>query len=160
ARRLRRRARDPPDHRRGPAARFPARRVRAGEGLRGPHRPPQADARRGLAPAGILLALDARLRGARLGQPAPPVEHAPRRGRQDRNEAIAVSVRLQEALEALYGLERRKDKLGLEGTRALLGALGNPERRFPSVHVAGTNGKGTACALIERVLRAAGHRTG
>jgi dihydrofolate synthase / folylpolyglutamate synthase len=71
-----------------------------------------------------------------------------------------VSVKLQDALEALYGLERRKDKLGLEGTRALLGALGNPERRFRSVHVAGTNGKGTACALIERVLRAAGHRTG
>jgi dihydrofolate synthase / folylpolyglutamate synthase len=71
-----------------------------------------------------------------------------------------VSVKLQDALEALYGLERRKDKLGLEGTRALLGALGHPERRFRSVHVAGTNGKGTACALIERVLREAGHRTG
>ena len=71
-----------------------------------------------------------------------------------------MSVKLQDALEALYGLERRKDKLGLEGTRALLGALGNPERRFRSVHVAGTNGKGTACAVIERVLRAAGHRTG
>jgi dihydrofolate synthase/folylpolyglutamate synthase len=71
-----------------------------------------------------------------------------------------VSVKLQNALEALYGLERRKDKLGLEGTRALLGALGNPERRFRSVHVAGTNGKGAVCALVERVLRAAGVRTG
>ena len=71
-----------------------------------------------------------------------------------------MSVRLQQELEALYGLERRKDKLGLEGTRALLGALGNPERRFRSVHVAGTNGKGTTSALIERVLRAAGLRTG
>lgn len=67
---------------------------------------------------------------------------------------------LQGALEALYGLERRKNKLGLDGTRALLAALGNPERRFRAVHVAGTNGKGTVCALIERVLRAAGHRTG
>ncbi len=67
---------------------------------------------------------------------------------------------LQGALEALYGLERRKNKLGLEGTRSLLAALGNPERRFRSVHVAGTNGKGTVCALVERVLRAAGHRTG
>ena len=71
-----------------------------------------------------------------------------------------MSVKLQDTLEALYGLERRKDKLGLEGTRALLGALGHPERRFHSVHVAGTNGKGTVCALIERVLRAAGIRTG
>jgi dihydrofolate synthase/folylpolyglutamate synthase len=67
---------------------------------------------------------------------------------------------LQSALEALYGLERRKDKLGLDGTRTLLAALGNPERRFRSVHVAGTNGKGSAAALIERALREAGHRTG
>jgi dihydrofolate synthase/folylpolyglutamate synthase len=67
---------------------------------------------------------------------------------------------LQGALEALYGLERRKSKLGLDGTRAVLAVLGNPERRFRAVHVAGTNGKGTVCALVERVLRAAGHRTG
>ena len=67
---------------------------------------------------------------------------------------------LQGALEALYGLERRKSKLGLDGTRALLAELGNPERRFRAVHVAGTNGKGTVCALVERVLRVAGHRTG
>jgi dihydrofolate synthase / folylpolyglutamate synthase len=71
-----------------------------------------------------------------------------------------VSSKLQHALEELYGLERRKDKLGLDGTRELLAALGNPERRFRSVHVAGTNGKGSVCAIIERVLREAGHRTG
>jgi dihydrofolate synthase/folylpolyglutamate synthase len=71
-----------------------------------------------------------------------------------------VTPSLQGALEALYGQERRRDKLGLDGTRALLGALGHPERRFRAVHVAGTNGKGSTCALIERVLRAAGVRTG
>jgi dihydrofolate synthase/folylpolyglutamate synthase len=71
-----------------------------------------------------------------------------------------VTTRLQRRLEALYGLERRKDKLGLEGTRALLGALGNPHTRFRSVHVAGTNGKGSVCALIERALREAGVHTG
>ncbi len=71
-----------------------------------------------------------------------------------------VTQTLQQALEQLYGLERRRDKLGLDGTRALLGALGHPERRFRAVHVAGTNGKGSVCALIERVLRAAGARTG
>jgi dihydrofolate synthase/folylpolyglutamate synthase len=71
-----------------------------------------------------------------------------------------LTLHLNDALETLYGLERRKDKLGLEGTRALLSALGDPQRRFRAVHVAGTNGKGSVCALIERVLREAGHRTG
>jgi dihydrofolate synthase/folylpolyglutamate synthase len=71
-----------------------------------------------------------------------------------------VTQTLQSALEALYGLERRKNKLGLEGTRMLLEGLGHPERRFLAVHVAGTNGKGSTCALIDRVLREAGRRTG
>ena len=39
-------------------------------------------------------------------------------------------------------------------------ALGNPQRRYPCVHVAGTNGKGSACAMAESILRAAGYRTG
>ncbi len=67
---------------------------------------------------------------------------------------------LQQSLEALYGLERRRDKLGLEGTRALLGALGDPHAEWASVHVAGTNGKGSVSAMIERVLRESGIRTG
>ena len=67
---------------------------------------------------------------------------------------------LQRQLETLYGLERRRDKLGLDGTRELLAALGDPHARFRSVHVAGTNGKGSVCALVERVLRAAGVPTG
>ncbi len=67
---------------------------------------------------------------------------------------------LQRQLEALYGLERRRDKLGLDGTRALLASLGDPQRAFRSVHVAGTNGKGSVCALVERVLRASHVRTG
>ncbi|MGH7740912.1 MAG: bifunctional folylpolyglutamate synthase/dihydrofolate synthase, partial [Candidatus Eiseniibacteriota bacterium] len=71
-----------------------------------------------------------------------------------------MSLDLQSALERLYGLERRKDKLGLDGERALMTALGEPQTRFRSVHVAGTNGKGSVCACIERVLREAGHRTG
>ncbi len=71
-----------------------------------------------------------------------------------------MSLDLQNALEHLYGLERRNDKLDLEGTRALLGALGDPQRGFRAVHVAGTNGKGSTCAVIERVLRESGHRTG
>ncbi|MFM8560360.1 MAG: bifunctional folylpolyglutamate synthase/dihydrofolate synthase, partial [bacterium] len=71
-----------------------------------------------------------------------------------------MTATLQQRLEALWGLERRHPKFGLDGTRALLAGLGHPEARFASVHVAGTNGKGSVCAFVERVLRAAGQRTG
>lgn len=51
-------------------------------------------------------------------------------------------------------------KPGLERVLALLGRLGNPERCFPAVHVAGTNGKGSVVAFLEAVLGAAGVRVG
>jgi len=49
---------------------------------------------------------------------------------------------------------------GLETMRALMDELGNPQERLPIVHVAGTNGKGSVCALLESVFRAAGYKTG
>src|ERR1017187_1854755 len=51
-------------------------------------------------------------------------------------------------------------KLGLDRIRAVLAALGNPEKAYRVVHVAGTNGKGSTCAMIAAGLRAAGVRTG
>lgn len=60
----------------------------------------------------------------------------------------------------LFGLEQFGIKLGLENITTLLHALGRPDRAFTSVHVAGTNGKGSATAMVESCLRAAGHRTG
>jgi dihydrofolate synthase/folylpolyglutamate synthase len=51
-------------------------------------------------------------------------------------------------------------KFDLAHMRVLLAALGNPERRFASVLIAGTNGKGSTAATLESILRAAGHRTG
>ena len=51
-------------------------------------------------------------------------------------------------------------KFNLENITALLERLGRPERSFPSVHVAGTNGKGSTAAFIESILREAGFRTG
>ena len=50
--------------------------------------------------------------------------------------------------------------LGLERMRVALAVRGNPEARFPALHIAGTNGKGSAAAMVESVLRAAGRRTG
>src|SRR4051794_23051329 len=50
--------------------------------------------------------------------------------------------------------------MGLERTRALLAALGDPQTAYPSILIAGTKGKGSTAAMTERALRAAGHRTG
>jgi dihydrofolate synthase/folylpolyglutamate synthase len=64
------------------------------------------------------------------------------------------------AREYLFSLEQFGIKLGLEQIRALLVDLAHPDRAFPSVLVAGTNGKGSVTAMVERGLRAAGYRTG
>jgi len=60
----------------------------------------------------------------------------------------------------LFSLELFGIKLGLEQIRGLVAALDHPDRAFPSLIVAGTNGKGSTAAMIERALRAAGYRTG
>jgi dihydrofolate synthase/folylpolyglutamate synthase len=67
-----------------------------------------------------------------------------------------------DSVQFLYALgnEIKSAKLGLERITAVLEALGNPERAFRVVHVAGTNGKGSTCAMIEAGLRAANIRTG
>ena len=67
-----------------------------------------------------------------------------------------------DSVKFLYALgnEIKSAKLGLERIRAVLEALGNPERAFRVVHVAGTNGKGSTCAMIDAGLRAADVRTG
>jgi dihydrofolate synthase/folylpolyglutamate synthase len=51
-------------------------------------------------------------------------------------------------------------KFGLDTTRALLAALGNPQDRFPTIHVAGTNGKGSVSTLMAAALQQAGLRVG
>jgi dihydrofolate synthase / folylpolyglutamate synthase len=60
----------------------------------------------------------------------------------------------------LLALEQLGVKLGLHQIRGLLSALGRPEEAFRSIVVAGTNGKGSVSAMLERGLRAAGYRTG
>lgn len=67
-----------------------------------------------------------------------------------------------DSVRFLYSLsyEARTAELGLERMKHLLAALGNPHRNLNFVHVAGTNGKGSTCAMIESAARAAGLRTG
>ena len=64
---------------------------------------------------------------------------------------------IEDALEkcARFGV-----KPGLETIRAVCAAMGNPQDSLRVIHVAGTNGKGAVCALIDSALRAAGFRTG
>jgi len=67
-----------------------------------------------------------------------------------------------DSVRFLYSLgnEIKSAKLGLERVAELAEALGSPHRRAGVVHVAGTNGKGSVCAMIESGLRRAGRRTG
>jgi len=63
-------------------------------------------------------------------------------------------------LDYLYGLTLHGIKLGLNNIRAMLNAVGNPQDRYPTLHITGTNGKGSTIALLDAMLRAAGYRTG
>ena len=63
-------------------------------------------------------------------------------------------------LDYLFGLELHGIKLGLDNITQLLREAGDPQRTYPSVHIGGTNGKGSVVALLDAILRAAGYRTG
>jgi dihydrofolate synthase/folylpolyglutamate synthase len=67
-----------------------------------------------------------------------------------------------DSVQFLYALgnEIKTAKLGLERIRVVLDALGRPQDRLHFVHVAGTNGKGSVCAMLESALRSSGRRTG
>ncbi len=56
-------------------------------------------------------------------------------------------------LQFLYSLRRLGIKTGLKHTHYLLNHLGNPHNNFPSIHVAGTNGKGSTCLMISSILK-------
>src|SRR5437667_11095045 len=65
-----------------------------------------------------------------------------------------------EAIQFLYNLRWFGTKLGLANTRKLAALAGNPHHHLRFIHVAGTNGKGSTCAMLESIYRAAGLRTG
>ena len=65
-----------------------------------------------------------------------------------------------EAIDWLYKLRLLGSKLGLENPRQLAEYAGNPHERLRFIHVAGTNGKGSVCAMLESICREAGLKTG
>ena len=72
----------------------------------------------------------------------------------------AASSDYAAAKDYLYGLKAGGVKFGIDRMLRLASALGHPERSYPVIHVAGTNGKGSVSAMLESILRAAGRRTG
>lgn len=64
------------------------------------------------------------------------------------------------ALAVLGARQETVIELGLERVRRRLRELGDPQEKVPAFHVAGTNGKGSTCAILASVLRAAGYRVG
>jgi dihydrofolate synthase / folylpolyglutamate synthase len=71
-----------------------------------------------------------------------------------------VNAGYREALSWLYGTQRFGIKLGLDNVRRLLRELKLPGKNQRFIHVAGTNGKGSVCAMIDSICRAQGYRTG
>ncbi len=66
----------------------------------------------------------------------------------------------KEVLEYLLQLELFGMKLGLDNINRILGNLGNPQKAYPTIHIAGTNGKGSTGAIMESILAASGYRVG
>lgn len=64
----------------------------------------------------------------------------------------------QASLEFLYGLQKHGIKLGLETIQAILARLGDPQRCYQTLHIGGTNGKGSTAAMTAAILQAAGYR--
>lgn len=66
----------------------------------------------------------------------------------------------QETIEYLFALQKHGIKLGLDNSRLLMELSGAPHRKFRSVHVSGTNGKGSTSAFIAGALIESGYRVG
>jgi dihydrofolate synthase/folylpolyglutamate synthase len=66
----------------------------------------------------------------------------------------------QKSIDYLFGLQKYGIKFGLSNSIQLMGLMGDPQLQFRSVHIAGTNGKGSTAAFLAGMLKAAGYRVG
>ena len=98
------------------------------------------------------------------GAGAPLLDSPVSAGSPTSEDVAVTSARvrrpLARALEALYARVPLGMRLGLDAMRAACMRAEHPERAFPVVHVAGTNGKGSTCAMVESIARASGKKTG
>lgn len=83
-----------------------------------------------------------------------------RRGALRVKNEEATHMTYEEALEYIHGISTTFCKPGLDRINELCEKLGHPERDMKFVHVAGTNGKGSFCSMLDSVLRSAGYKVG
>ncbi len=69
-------------------------------------------------------------------------------------------MKINEALDKLYSMHKFGVKLGLENITKLLDYLGNPQNKFKSIHIAGSNGKGSTASFIASIIRESGKNVG
>ena len=67
---------------------------------------------------------------------------------------------INSTLEYLYQLHNRGIKLGLDNIKSVLSECGNPHEQFKSIHLAGTNGKGSTASIIAKILQVSGMKVG
>ena len=87
-----------------------------------------------------------------LNPQIPPKKHVEKEGFERMN--------CEEAIAYIHTNKWAGRRPGLERIRTLLEAIGNPQRELRCIHVAGTNGKGSVCAMLDSILRAYGYRVG
>jgi len=73
---------------------------------------------------------------------------------------MSLDTAYRETIDYLYALQKHGIKLALSNSYALMAFMGDPHRKFRSVHVAGTNGKGSTSSFVASMLQAAGYRVG
>ncbi|MBI4055511.1 MAG: bifunctional folylpolyglutamate synthase/dihydrofolate synthase, partial [Elusimicrobia bacterium] len=78
----------------------------------------------------------------------------------ERRQSKIPHLSYSQALQELDARQEHRIQPGLARIQRHLEALGNPQKRFPAVHVAGTNGKGSVCAMLSSILHRAGFCTG
>jgi dihydrofolate synthase/folylpolyglutamate synthase len=71
-------------------------------------------------------------------------------------EVPVAKTAYEQCLETMFGLRRFGIKLGLETIETILSALGDPQRNYRAIHIAGTNGKGSVATMLSTILMAAG----
>ena len=77
-----------------------------------------------------------------------------------RDKIKVEEMNLNEILDELYNLSKFGIKLGLDNIKTIMDRLGNPQNSYKTIHIAGTNGKGSTASMLEYALIENGFRVG